>query len=78
MMPVYSGSNIGDTHKNQKCHLAPATMANRLLDRYIKTLETLTGADTSAKVVAYLSAEFLTGPHRGNSSINLGIRKAVH
>ena len=26
-----------------------------------------------AKVVAYLSAEFLTGPHLGNHLINLGI-----
>ena len=29
------------------------------------------------KVVAYLSAEFLTGPHLGNSLINLGIWEAV-
>ena len=29
------------------------------------------------KVVAYLSAEFLTGPHLGNSLINLGIWEAT-
>lgn len=49
-----------------------------MLDCYIKFLQTLTGAETSAKAVAYLSAEFLTGPHFGNSSIKLGIRQAVH
>src|SRR4029077_11855236 len=30
-----------------------------------------------AKAVAYLSAEFLTGPHLGNGLINLGIWQAV-
>ncbi|MGB7291290.1 MAG: glycogen/starch/alpha-glucan phosphorylase [Thermodesulfobacteriota bacterium] len=53
------------------------TVRDRMLDRYIKTLEAITGADTSAKVVAYLSAEFLTGPHLGNSLINLGIWQAT-
>jgi starch phosphorylase len=48
------------------------TVRNRLLDRYISTLETLTAANT-AKVVAYLSAEFLTGPHLGNSLVSLDL-----
>ncbi len=33
--------------------------------------------DKSTKVVAYLSAEFLTGPHLENNLLNLGIRKPV-
>lgn len=53
------------------------TVRDRMLARYIKTLEAITGANTSAKVVAYLSAEFLTGPHLGNSLINLGIWEAT-
>jgi starch phosphorylase len=53
------------------------TVRDRMMDHYIKTVETITGANTSAKVVAYLSAEFLTGPHLGNSLINLGIWKAA-
>ena len=53
------------------------TVRDRMLQRYVKTLEAITGAKTSAKVVAYLSAEFLTGPHLGNSLINLGIRQAT-
>ena len=52
------------------------TVRDRMLDRYIGTIETITGADTR-KVVAYLSAEFLTGPHLGNSLINLGIWEAA-
>ena len=53
------------------------TVRDRMLDRYIRTLEAITGTDPSYKVVAYLSAEFLTGPHLGNGLINLGIREAT-
>jgi starch phosphorylase len=53
------------------------TVRDRMLDRYIKTVEAITFADISAKVVAYLSAEFLTGPHLGNNLINLGIWEAT-
>jgi starch phosphorylase len=48
------------------------TVRDRLLDNYISMIETLTTADT-AKVVAYLSAEFLTGPHLGNSLVSLDL-----
>ena len=50
---------------------------DRMLDRYIKTLEAMTGAHATAKVVAYLSAEFLTGPHLGNGLVNLGLWSAA-
>jgi starch phosphorylase len=49
------------------------TVRDRMLDRYIRTLQSIAATETTAKVVAYLSAEFLTGPHLGNSLINLGI-----
>ena len=49
------------------------TVRDRILERYITTLETITGAHSDAKVVAYLSAEYLTGPHLGNNLICLGI-----
>ena len=49
------------------------TVRDRMLQRYINTLETIADAHFPIKVVAYLSAEFLTGPHLGNSLINLGI-----
>jgi starch phosphorylase len=48
------------------------TVRSHILDRYISTLEGLTAANT-AKVVAYLSAEFLTGPHLGNSLVSLDL-----
>src|SRR5574342_237117 len=53
------------------------TVRDRMLDRYIKTLEAMISAKTPVKAVAYLSAEFLTGPHLGNSLINLGIWEAT-
>jgi glycogen phosphorylase len=49
------------------------TVRDRLIDRYISTLEAMTDARSGIKVVAYLSAEFLVGPHLGNGLINLGI-----
>jgi glycogen phosphorylase len=53
------------------------TVRDRMLDRYIKTVEATAALDTATKVVAYLSAEFLTGPHLGNSLIALGIWEAA-
>ncbi len=52
------------------------TVRDRLLDRWIKTVERiLTIKDL--KAVCYLSAEFLMGPQLGNSLINLGIYDAA-
>lgn len=50
---------------------------DRMLDRYVATVEAITAADTRTKVVAYLSAEFLTGPHLGNGLVNLDIWQAA-
>src|SRR5262245_14225420 len=50
---------------------------DRMLGRYISTLEAILDPANKAKVVAYLSAEFLTGPHLGNGLINLGIWDAA-
>ena len=48
---------------------------DRLLDRYLKGIDVL--LQSHPKVVAYFSAEFLTGPHLGNHLINLGIWDAA-
>ena len=50
------------------------TVGDRLLDRWVKTLTT---QRRQPKIVSYLSAEFLPGPHLGNAMINLGIYEQV-
>jgi starch phosphorylase len=53
------------------------TVRDRMMERYVTTLESIARTNTAAKAVAYLSAEFLTGPHLGNGLINFGIWQAV-
>src|SRR4029077_9360730 len=53
------------------------TVRDRMMERYVATVGSIAGANTDAKAVAYLSAEFLTGPHLGNGLINLGIWDAT-
>jgi starch phosphorylase len=47
------------------------TVRSRLMKNWIDTLHGM--ADKKIKLVGYLSAEFLVGPHLGNAMINLGI-----
>ncbi len=51
------------------------TVRDRLLHRWIKTTETIIQKDV--KIVCYLSAEYLLGPHLGNNLINLDIYDAA-
>lgn len=51
------------------------TVRDRLLLRWINTAQTYT--EHASRTVAYLSAEFLMGPHLGNNLINLGIYDLV-
>jgi glycogen phosphorylase len=47
------------------------TVRDRLVERWISTVKNYRAQDL--RVVCYLSAEFLTGPHLANNLINLGI-----
>jgi starch phosphorylase len=47
------------------------TVRDRLVERWIQTVRNYQAQDV--RVVCYLSAEFLTGPHLANNLINLGI-----
>jgi glycogen phosphorylase len=70
----YLQAKLPQTATRNDWYMALAyTVRDRMLDRYIKMLEAIAGANTNTKAVAYLSAEFLTGPHLGNSLINLGL-----
>jgi len=51
------------------------TVRDRLLHRWISTTTAYT--KQGSRTVAYLSAEFLMGPHLGNNLVNLGIYKEV-
>jgi len=51
------------------------TVRDRLLNRWLNTTQTY--LEKSPRTVAYLSAEFLMGPHLGNNLINLGLYEGV-
>jgi starch phosphorylase len=51
------------------------TIRDRLLNRWLHTTQTY--MEKSPRIVAYLSAEFLMGPHLGNNSIDLGLYNTV-
>jgi starch phosphorylase len=51
------------------------TARDRLLNRWLHTNETY--LEKAPRTVAYLSAEFLLGPHLGNNLINLGLYNVV-
>ncbi|MEL6556458.1 MAG: glycogen/starch/alpha-glucan phosphorylase, partial [Cyanobacteria bacterium J06621_11] len=52
------------------------TVRDRLLQRWLGTTATYIDQDT--RIVCYLSAEFLMGPHLGNNLINLGLYEPIH
>jgi len=51
------------------------TVRDRMLDDWLSSLHLL--GRHEVKVVSYLSAEFLMGPHLGNNLVNLGIMEQI-
>ncbi|MDH5604146.1 MAG: glycogen/starch/alpha-glucan phosphorylase, partial [Cyclobacteriaceae bacterium] len=51
------------------------TVRDRLLKRWLNTQHTI--VQDNCKIVAYLSAEFLLGPHLGNNLINMDLYERV-
>ncbi len=51
------------------------TVRDRLLQRWVNSAAVYT--EKGSRTVAYLSAEFLMGPHLGNNLVNLGIYEQV-
>src|SRR5512137_321059 len=51
------------------------TIRDRVLKQGVQTLETY--AEKDARMIAYMSAEFLPGPHLANNLLNLGMTEQV-
>src|SRR5215831_15078898 len=51
------------------------TVRDRLFERIVETIDTYGGVN--ARRVAYLSAEYLPGPHLANNLLNLGITEVT-
>ncbi|NEP01181.1 MAG: glycogen/starch/alpha-glucan phosphorylase [Symploca sp. SIO2E9] len=69
------GKFPGIATKNDYYMALAYTVRDRLLQRWQSTVQTY--LKQNVKVVSYLSAEFLMGPHLGNNLINLGIYEQV-
>jgi len=61
--------------KTDYYHALAYAVRDRLLHRWISTAAAYTRL--GSRTVAYLSAEFLMGPHLGNNLLNLGIQEEV-
>jgi len=68
----YRGGRVPAVATRNDWYLAVAyTVRDRIMNRWIKILDAILKKDV--RVVSYLSAEFLMGPHLVNNMIKLGI-----
>jgi glycogen phosphorylase len=72
----YTRGTLPEHATRNDWYLAVAhAVRDRLLDRWVATARTLMKQDV--RIVSYLSAEFLVGPHLGNNVLNLGIEREI-
>ncbi|OQX17521.1 MAG: glycogen phosphorylase [Desulfobulbaceae bacterium A2] len=69
------GRSLSNATANDRYMALAYTVRDRLLQRWLTSIETYAARDI--RVLCYLSAEFLPGPHLGNAMLNLGIDQAV-
>ncbi|WP_239121538.1 MULTISPECIES: glycogen/starch/alpha-glucan phosphorylase [Spirulina sp. CCY15215] len=69
------GKFLGTATKNDYYMALAYTVRDRLLQRWLNTVQTYIREEV--KIVCYLSAEFLVGPHLANNLINLGLYARV-
>jgi glycogen phosphorylase len=73
---LYTQGKLPETATANDWYLALAkAVRDRLLERWISSFRTQIARN--AKIVSYLSAEFLMGPQLGNNLLNLGILNEV-
>ncbi len=69
------GRTVAFASRNDWYMAVALTVRDRMLDDWLNSLGHL--RDKGVKIVSYLSAEFLMGPHLGNNLVNLGILEGV-
>lgn len=65
------GRHAAVATRNDWYHALSLAIRDRILARWVKTFDGFLRGDK--RMVAYLSAEFLVGPHLGNNIVNLGL-----
>ena len=69
------GKHCRTATRNDRYLALAYTVRDRMLERWMRSIELY--FNTDVRVVSYLSAEYLPGPHLGNNMLNLGICDVV-
>jgi starch phosphorylase len=69
------GKNCRTATRNDRYIALAYTVRDRMLERWMRSIDLY--FNTDMRVVSYLSAEYLPGPHLGNNMLNLGICDVV-
>jgi starch phosphorylase len=65
------GKNCRTATRNDRYLALAYTVRDRMLERWMRSIDVY--FNTDVRVVSYLSAEYLPGPHLANNMLNLGI-----